>query len=59
MTETRVINLIRFHEEGDEEAFKEESLKFAHELFADGKCELAQYVFGLFSDYYVVPQGEE
>lgn len=55
----QTINLMRFHAEGDTEAFEAEAKKIARYLFENGEEDLARYVIGLFSESnYIVPQEE-
>lgn len=55
----QTINLIRFHAEGDTEAFETEAKKIARDLYENGEEDLARYVIGLFSESnYIVPQKE-
>lgn len=57
MKKRNVINLIRYHVEGNDAAFHREAVEIANDLLANGDTELAEYIMALISDAHVlVPQ---
>jgi hypothetical protein len=55
-----VINLIRYHSEGNEPAFRTEALSIAQEFDNDGDTQLAEYIMALLSDANTfVPQMDD
>ncbi len=58
MKKRNVINLIRYHEERNESAFRNEAAEVARDFDANGDAQLAEYVMALISDANAfVPQG--
>ena len=49
-----IINLIRFHVEGDNEEFEKLAMAIAEKLYKDGLSDTALYIKGLFSDANVI-----
>ena len=59
MKKKNIINLIRYHEEKNESAFRAEALEVAKYFYDIGDNIVADYIMGLLSDANVfVPQGE-
>lgn len=59
MKKKNVINLIRYHEERNEEAFRAEALEIVKDFYNSGDEVVADYIMGLLSDVNVfVPQGD-
>ena len=50
MKKKNVVNLIRYHAEGNESGFREEAYAIANEFDAKGDYQLAEYVMALMSD---------
>lgn len=60
MKKADVINLIRYHTEKNENAFRDEAYKIAHDFDNAGDTQLAEYIMALLSDANVfVPQSLE
>lgn len=60
MKKKNVINLIRYHTEGNEPAFRSEALSIAREFDEAGDIQLAEYVMALLSDANTfVPQMDD
>lgn len=60
MKKRSVINLIRYHSEGNEPAFRAEALSIAQEFDRAGDVQLAEYIMALLSDANTfVPQMDE
>lgn len=58
MKKKNVINLIRYHEEKNEAAFRAEALEIAKYFFDNGENLVGDYIMGLLSDVNVfIPQG--
>lgn len=51
---TSVINLIRFHVEGNNEEFEKQAMAIAKKLYKDGLSDTALYIKGLFTDANVI-----
>lgn len=59
MKKKNLINLIRYHEEKNEAAFRAEALEVAKDFYDSGDNLIADYIMGLLSDANVfIPQGE-
>lgn len=59
MKKKNLINLIRYHEEKNEAAFRAEALEIAKDFYDSGDNLIADYIMGLLSDANVfIPQGE-
>lgn len=59
MKKKNVINLIRYHEEKNEAAFRTEALEIVKYFYDNGDDIVADYIMGLLSDANVfIPQGE-
>lgn len=59
MKKKNLINLIRYHEEKNESAFRTEALEVAKDFYDSGDNLIADYIMGLLSDANVfIPQGE-
>lgn len=59
MKKKNLINLIRYHEEKNEAAFRAEALEVAKYFYDSGDNLIADYIMGLLSDANVfIPQGE-
>lgn len=59
MKKKNLINLIRYHEEKNEAAFRAEALEVAKVFYDSGDNLIADYIMGLLSDANVfIPQGE-
>ena len=59
MKKKNLINLIRYHEEKNEAAFRAEALEVAKDFYNIGDNLIADYIMGLLSDANVfIPQGE-
>lgn len=54
MKKKNIVNLIRYHVEGNENAFREEAYDIANEFDAKGDNELAEYIMALMSDTNVI-----
>ncbi len=54
MKKKNVVNLIRYHAEGNESGFREEAYAIANEFDAKGDYQLAEYVMALMSDANVL-----
>lgn len=50
MKKKNIINLIKYHINGDEQDFKNEAYEIAHNFQKDGDDELARYIMALLSD---------
>ncbi len=60
MKKRDVINLIRYHMEHNESAFRSEAAEIAHEFDASGDYQLAEYIMALISDANAfVPQTDQ
>ena len=60
MKKKNLINLIRYHEEKNEAAFRTEALEVAKDFYNLGDNLIADYIMGLLSDANVfIPQGEK
>lgn len=60
MKKKNLINLIRYHEEKNETAFRTEALEVAKDFYNLGDNLIADYIMGLLSDANVfIPQGEK
>lgn len=60
MKKKNLINLIRYHEEKNETAFRTEALEVAKDFYNSGDNLIADYIMGLLSDANVfIPQGEK
>lgn len=60
MKKRNVINLIRYHEEHNESAFRNEAVEIARDFDASGDYDLAEYIMALVSDANAfVPQSDE
>lgn len=60
MKKRNVINLIRYHSEGNEPAFRAEALAIAQEFDKAGDAQLAEFIMALLSDANTfVPQTDE
>ena len=60
MKKRNVINLIRYHEDRNESAFRNEAAEIARDFDANGDTQLAEYVMALISDANAfVPQAME
>ena len=60
MKKRNVINLIRYHEDHNESAFRNEAAEIARDFDANGDTQLAEYVMALISDANAfVPQAME
>lgn len=60
MKKRNLINLIRYHEEKNEAAFRVEALEVAKDFYDSGDNLIADYIMGLLSDANVfIPQGEK
>ena len=60
MKKRNVINLIRYHSESNESAFRAEALSIAKEFDASGDKQLAEYIMALLSDANtLVPQMDD
>lgn len=60
MKKRNLINLIRYHEEKNEAAFRAEALEVAKDFYDSGDNLIADYIMGLLSDANVfIPQGEK
>ena len=60
MKKRNVINLIRYHEERNESAFRNEAAEIARDFDAGGDYQLAEYIMALISDANAfVPQSDE
>lgn len=59
MKKKNVINLIRYHEEKNEAAFRAEALEIAKYFFDNGETLVGDYIMGLLSNANVfIPQGD-
>ena len=59
MKKKNVINLIRYHEEKNETAFRAEALEIAKYFFDNGENLVGDYIMGLLSNANVfIPQGD-
>lgn len=59
MKKKNIINLIRYHEEKNEDAFRNEALEIAKEFYNNGDNLVGDYIMGLLSETNVfIPQGE-
>lgn len=59
MKKKNVINLIRYHEEKNESAFRAEALEIANDFYENGENSVGDYIMGLLSNTNVfVPQGD-
>lgn len=57
MKKKNVINLIRYHQESNDAAFRSEALMIAKEFYEDGDSQLGDYIMTLLSDSnYFIPQ---
>lgn len=57
MKKKNVINLIRYHQESNDAAFRSEALMVAKEFYNDGDNQLGDYIMTLLSDSnYFIPQ---
>ena len=54
MKKKNIVNLIRYHVEGNENAFREEAYGIANEFDSKGDNELAEYIMALMSDTNVI-----
>lgn len=60
MKKRNVINLIRYHEERNESAFRSEAAEIARDFDASGDYQLAEYIMALVSDANAfVPQSDD
>ena len=57
MKKKNVINLIRYHQESNDSAFRAEALMVAKEFYENGDNQLGDYIMTLLSDSnYFIPQ---
>ncbi len=57
MKKKDVVNLIRFHNEGDETGFNKQAMQIADDFYDSGDVELSRYIYSLLSDAStIVPQ---
>lgn len=54
MKKKNVVNLIRYHAEGNETGFREEAYAIANEFDASGDFQLAEYIMALMSDVNIM-----